>query len=229
MKRIQKIFLITVVSFAFCMLAAVFMNLYVISQSKSRIISPETAEELCDVDCIVVLGCLVKPDGTLSGMLRDRLRVGVALYKNGVSPKLLMSGDHGREDYDEVGAMKQYAVDNGIPSEDIFMDHAGFSTYDSICRAKKVFGAKRVVIVTQKYHLYRALYIAEALGLDAYGVPSDLHLYRGQSMRELREVLARCKDIVTSTLKPNPAFLGETLPVSGNGDITNGGKAFIPK
>jgi len=132
-----------------------------------------------------------------------------------------MSGDHGTVEYDEVNAMKQYAIEKGIDSEQIFMDHAGFSTYESIYRAKEIFGAERVVIITQEYHLYRALYIADALGLEAYGVASDQRTYSGQTMRDVREILARNKDFLTSLFKPKPTYLGETISLDGSGDVTN--------
>ena len=151
----------------------------------------------------------------------DRVMSGIEVYEAAAAPKLLMSGDHGREDYDEVGAMKNYAIENGVPSENVFMDHAGFSTYETVYRAKEIFEADKVIIVTQEYHLYRALYIAEQLGVDAYGVSSDLNTYAGQSMRDFREVLARCKDWVMCIFKPEPTYLGEAIPVSGNGDLTN--------
>ena len=138
-----------------------------------------------------------------------------------------MSGDHGREEYDEVNIMKKYAIENGVPSENIFMDHAGFSTYESIYRAKDIFKAKKVVIVTQKYHLYRALYIANQLGLEAYGVGADPRQYVGATYRELREIIARNKDFIKCILKPEPTYLGDTIPVSGNGDITNDNKEDI--
>ena len=117
--------------------------------------------------------------------------------------------------------MKQQAMDAGIPSSDIFMDHAGFSTYESLYRARDVFDADRIIIVTQEYHLYRALYVAEALGLDAYGVASDYHTYRGQMFREFREMIARCKDFCLAIFQPKPTFLGEVIPISGSGDLTN--------
>ena len=101
------------------------------------------------------------------------------------------------------------------------MDHAGFSTYESMYRAKEVFCARRVVIVTQKYHLYRAIYVARALGLEAYGVAAAGDDYGGQLYRDIREVLARNKDFFTSIFKPQPEYLGKAIPVSGNGDITN--------
>ena len=157
-------------------------------------------------------------------MLEDRLLKGIELFQNNVSGKIIMSGDHGREEYDEVNIMKKYAVEKGIPSENIFMDHAGFSTYDSIYRAKHIFEAKKVVIVTQKYHLYRALYIANQLGLKAYGVNADPRQYAGATYREIREILARNKDFIKCVFKPSPTYLGDSIPVSGNGDMTNDGK-----
>jgi vancomycin permeability regulator SanA len=154
-------------------------------------------------------------------MLKDRLDQGVQLYQQKASQKLLMSGDHGQADYDEVNAMKQYAIESGIPSEDIFMDHAGFSTYESMYRARDVFCAKKVIIVTQGYHLYRALYVAKTLGLDAYGVAAQSPPYTGQGYRDFRELLARNKDFFYAVLRPEPSFLGEAIPVSGNGNLTN--------
>ncbi len=197
------------------------INAHVKAVGAKRILTPEEASTLSDVDCVLVLGCLVREDGTPSAMLRDRLRRGVALYEEGVAQKILMSGDHGREEYNEVETMKAYAVDAGVPSADVFMDHAGFSTYESMYRARDVFGAKKIVVVTQEYHLYRALYIAERLGLEAYGVASDYETYYGQVKRDAREVLARVKDYFTSRFQPAPTYLGEAIPVSGNGDVTN--------
>ena len=197
------------------------IDFYIKKSAAKNIITAEIAAAVSDADCILVLGCQVNPDGSPSDMLADRLKMGVELYNLGAAPKLLMSGDHGREEYNEVETMKRYAVDSGISSSDVFMDHAGFSTYESIYRAKEIFEADKIIIVTQKYHLYRALYIAEKLGIDAYGVASDYHTYLGQSKRELREVLARNKDFVISEIKPKPTYLGDAIPVSGNGDITN--------
>ena len=203
------------------------MNAYVLHVTGNAILTPERAAGLPDVDCILVLGCQVWADGRPSGMLEDRLKQSIELYELGAAPKLLMSGDHGREEYNEVGAMKEYAISAGVPSEDVFMDHAGFSTYESIYRAKEIFGADRIIIVTQEYHLYRALYIAQELGVEAYGVSSDLRTYGGQVMRECREVLARCKDCIGVLFKPLPTYLGDPIPLSGNGDRTNDPKSCI--
>ncbi len=177
--------------------------------------------ETVDADCILVLGCRVHENNRPSNMLSDRLRKGVELYEKGVAPKLLMSGDHGRKEYNEVAVMKKYAIDASVASEDVFMDHAGFSTYDSMYRARDVFGVKKVVIVTQKYHLYRAVYIARSLGLDAYGVASDYHTYVGQITRDIREVAARVKDFFAAIIKPLPKYLGDAISIEGSGDVTN--------
>ncbi len=202
--------------------ASVFgLDAYVRLSASPQILTPEQAAEIADVDCILVLGCLVKSGGVPSDMLHDRLRRGVELYDAGAAPKLLMSGDHGREGYDEVDAMKQFAVDSGISSGDVFMDHAGFSTYESIYRARDIFQAKKIIIVSQEYHLYRAIYIAHALGLEAYGVSADYRNYLGQSARDFREVLARIKDLGYCIFQPDPTYLGEAIPISGNGDLTN--------
>ncbi len=214
------IFVIVIVAIAFG------INFYVKSSVKSQIITEKEAENLSNVDCILILGAGVWGDKP-SPMLEDRLLEGINLYNNNVSEKIIMSGDHGKEDYDEVNIMKEYAIQKGIPSENIFMDHAGFSTYESIYRAKEIFGAKKMVIVTQKYHLYRALYIANKLGVEAYGVNSDPRKYVGEIGREIREILARDKDFVKCIFKPKPTYLGESIPVSGNGDITNDSKKDI--
>jgi vancomycin permeability regulator SanA len=184
-------------------------------------LTTQEAALLEDVDCILVLGCKVHSDGAPSAMLEDRLRRGVELFHAGAAPKLLMSGDHGTMTYNEVQSMKQYAIDHEIPSSDIFMDHAGFSTYESIYRARDIFQAKKIIIVTQEYHLHRALYIAAALGIEAYGVNADYRSYSGQTARDIREILARNKDFFTSIFQPKPTYLGEAIPIWSNGDLTN--------
>lgn len=174
-----------------------------------------------DADCVLVLGAGVRADGTPSPMLADRITTGVEVYEKGGAPKLLMSGDHGTVDYDEVNCMKREAIRAGVPSEDIFMDHAGFSTYDSLYRAKYIFGARKIVIVTQEYHLYRALYLANALGLDAVGVAADKQIYAGQPIRDAREAAARVKDMVFALWQPEATVTGEAISMDGSGDVTN--------
>ena len=197
------------------------INAYMKLSVKDVLLTQEEAAALQNVDCILVLGCGVGKSGKPTPMLEDRLQRGIALYNDGAAPKLLMTGDHGREGYNEVGVMKRVAVEAGVPSEDIFMDHAGFSTYESMYRARDIFCAKKVIIVTQQYHLYRAVYIARSLGLDAYGVNCDYRTHGDQFFRDVREILARVKDFATSIIQPKPTYLGDAIPISGNGELTH--------
>ncbi|HQO73102.1 MAG TPA: ElyC/SanA/YdcF family protein [Sedimentibacter sp.] len=218
-------FLKTIIKCSFFILLIFFIiliaiNTYVKNSAEDRIISSDEAVNL-NADCIIVLGAGVRADGTPSPMLKDRLLEGIALYELGVSDRLLMSGDNTKKGYDEVNTMKQYAIDHGVPSEHIFMDHAGISTYDSIYRAKEIFQAEKIIIVSQKYHLYRALYISDSLGVDAYGVSADPVIYAGQEFREIREIVARTKDFVKCIIKPPASILGDVIPVSGDGNVTN--------
>ena len=233
----KKVFKNKLVIVALCLLAALCLvaalgaayvlgvDAYTVLSTRDRILTVEEAAELEDVDCIIVLGCKVQSDGSPSHMLNDRLEVGVDVYyglsENGKGSKLLMSGDHGTEEYNEVYTMKQFAIAEGIASGEIFMDHAGFSTYESIYRAKEIFGADKIIIVTQEYHLYRALHIADALGVEAYGVSADLRTYAGQLKFSAREVLARNKDFITAIYKPEPTYLGEKISLDDSGDVTN--------
>ena len=219
MKKINKL-IIAIVTLIIVGIIAVFgINQYVKIVANKNII--QEVENANKSDAILVLGCQVMEDGSLSLMLKDRLDKAVELYKQGIAEKIIVSGDHGREEYDEVNAMKSYLIENEIPSENIFMDHAGFSTYESLYRAGHIFKVKKLTVVTQEYHLYRAVYIGNKLGIETYGVPAEKTLYYGQTSREIREILARDKDFVKCIFKSKPTYLGESIPVSGNGDLTN--------
>ncbi len=153
-------------------------------------------------------------------MLADRVETGLEAYFAGLAPVLLMSGDHGSEGYDEVGCMLGLAVEATVPVEDVFLDHAGFSTYESVLRAKEVFGVRSMVIVTQGYHLPRALYMAEKLGIDAVGIAADRRSYAGQFMRDIRETIARGKDMLGVWIGVEPTFLGDKISLDGDGRVT---------
>lgn len=174
-----------------------------------------------DADAIIVLGASVYPDGTPSGILQDRLDDGIALYFAGAAPKIIMSGDNGTESYNECWAMKQYAISQGVPSEDVFCDHAGFSTYETMYRARHVFGAERIVVATQTYHLYRALYDAQGVGMEAIGVPSDYGEYANQSWYDIREVFARTKDFFQVLFSVPSTFVGDPISLDQSGDVTD--------
>lgn len=218
--KFRKIALILLAVVFVAGLTALTLNEIVRLSAAKKIVAPDDATKFEGADCIIVLGCKVKEDGTPSDMLADRLERAVELYRAGVAPKILMSGDHGTEEYNEVLAMKQYAIDAGVPAEDVFCDHAGFSTYETMYRAKEIFGVEKAVVSTQKYHLYRALYVGSGLGIDCIGVPADYHTYRGQWVRECREIAGRCKDCLKLIFKPEPTYLGSQIPITGNGEQT---------
>ncbi len=226
MKKATKSKKIKIAAIVLCVLVAVaaitpcVINVIVIKSADRYILSAEEAAGL-DADCVLVLGAKVYSDGRLSHMLEDRMSFGVDLYKSGAGRKILASGDHGQTEYDEVNSMKQYAVDNGVPAGDVFLDHAGFSTYESMYRARDVFQVKKVVIVTQGYHLYRAVYNARALGLEAYGVASDPRTYVKEVYNNVREFLARVKDFGMCIIQPEPTYLGEAIPISGSAQASD--------
>lgn len=171
---------------------------------------------------IIVLGAGVKENGQPSDILIDRLETSLEVFNANVGNKFILSGDHGREDYNEVGAMKDYIKNYNIDEKLIFMDHAGFSTYDTMYRAKNVFKVDKAIIVTNEYHLPRALYIARKLGIEAYGVKSDKRNYFFMNSYKKREILAKIKDyIYINIIKPESKFLGESIPVdSSDGRVT---------
>ena len=224
-------FLIKIVILIVVIAAAI--NIFVIKSTDDEIVvhyngdsSSITSSDLAEMaeiqpECIMVLGASVNPDGTPSQMLEDRLETGVALYFEGAAPKLLLSGDNGQMEYNEVQAMKNYAVAAGVPEDDIFLDHAGFSTYDSVYRASYVFGVESMIVVTQEYHLYRSLHGCKKMGITALGASADQDVYSGQEMREGREILARDKDFIKWIIKPEATFLGESIPINGSGITTH--------
>ena len=224
-RHIKKIIIAIVAIMVIAGLFVLGINLYVKNSVSDKIVTVEKAKDL-NADCIVVLGAGLKPDGSPSWMLEDRIKVGDELYNEGAAPKIIMSGDHGQKSYDEVNAMKKYSIGEGVPSKDIFMDHAGFETYDTMYRARDVFGAKKIIVVTQDYHLYRAMYAAKKLGLDVYGVSATKRSYGNkQWLREVREWLARVKIFGKCITKPKPKYLGKKIDLKGSGDVTNDKKA----
>lgn len=201
MKKIFKYILIVLIVI---ILVPVIINFYVILSTKNRIVSGDS-ELLTDIDYIVILGAGIRR-GKPSPMLEDRLKTGISLYNNDISNKILITGDHMNDNYDEVTVMKNYLLEHGIPEEDIITDNYGISTYDSIYRVKNVYKSNKVVIVSQRYHLYRALFLSDNLDLESYGVEADLRYYYGQWYREIREILARNKDFIKGIIKPKAVY-----------------------
>ncbi|HEY4001277.1 MAG TPA: ElyC/SanA/YdcF family protein [Candidatus Xenobia bacterium] len=180
------------------------------------------ADTVPSTQVAIVPGAYVYPDGTLCGMLQDRVRIAVDLYRQRRVTRLLMSGDHGRTDYDEVNAMRRFAEKAGVPPQDIFMDHAGFNTHDTMARARQVFCVQSATVVTQSFHLARAVYLARAQGIDAYGVASDCYDYPHMSYYQCRDAAARCKAFLDIVGNVPPTFLGPPIPITGDGRLTKG-------
>ncbi len=223
-KRSRALRVVVIVALCCIAAGAIFIgatNAVVMGTASERMVTQEQVADR-NADAIIVLGAFVKPDGTPSDILKDRLDNAIELYNAGAAPKIIMSGDHGTIPYNEVQAMKQYAVDRGVPADDIFCDHAGFSTYETMHRAKNVFGAERVAVSTQTYHMYRALYDALGVGLDAVGVPADRHVFEQQLMWDLREIPARSKDFIQVLTEAPPTFGGEPISLNQSGNVTDG-------
>jgi len=183
------------------------------------------AERLADgevADCALVLGARVYADGTVSPVLADRLETGLRLYREGRVRRILVSGDHRAESYDEVNAMRRWLEARGVPESDIFLDHAGFDTYSSMARARDVFHARSVIVATQRFHLPRALYIARSLGLVADGAEADRRRYPGALYSQTREIASRTRAFVDVATGRVPRHLGAPMPLTGDGRVTRG-------
>ena len=226
MKNMKKKLKIALLTFL-CAVLTVFvawltLNLIVVISASAHINEPQEAENSV---CAIVLGAGVRSNGEPTWMLRDRLDMAIQLYEDGKVQKILMSGDHHTEGYDEVNVMKQYAIDKGVASEDVFMDHAGLSTYDTMNRAKNIFCLDKAIIVTQKYHLYRAVYLARSFGIDASGVATANNDYGAYQfvLNNTRESIARCKDFLYCIFKPDTTIMGPEIPITpdASGDVTN--------
>jgi len=232
MKKFMFIFVIVLVV---GVLTTVIVNSYVKNNSAEKVFSHEildsedaelvTEKQVYDV--VIILGARVHSEDVVSSVLGDRLKTGYEVYAKGLAKKIIVSGDHGTEEYDEVLAMKKYLMNQGVPREDIFMDHAGFDTYDSMYRAKNVFCVESAIVVTQEYHLSRALYIGNAIGIESVGVSSDLQEYEHMDNYLVREFFARNKAFFdTAIVQRSSKFLGETIPVqSASGIETEDEKA----
>lgn len=224
-KTIRKLLSIIIL----CAILVIGIDLVVVASTYHRIYDGWTQLEQSDeysvtgsgaFDCILILGCAVNDDGTPSAMLEDRLRTGMELYNAGAADTILISGDNGQIAYNEIHVMLHYLLDRGIPSEDIFCDHAGFSTYDSVHRSNSIFGVERMIVVTQRYHQYRAQFIAARLGIDSIGICAPNIRYRGWIYREIREILARDKDFFKSILRLGPTYGGDPIPLSGDSHLS---------
>lgn len=219
-KVLKRIFMVAITALLLAAVEFIGAGAYIDKYASRYMVDVESAPV---ADAVMVLGALVYSDGTPSPVLEDRLLYALALYQKGKAKKIVVSGDHGTKQYDEVNAMKDYLMQKGVPREDIFMDHAGFDTYDSMYRAKSVFKVKTLLISTQQFHISRSVYIARRLGIQAYGYPCpDKEIYNMEALR-FRESLAKIKAFLDIEIfKSKPRFEGEAIPIWSDGILTDG-------
>lgn len=218
MKYLKKFIKWSLLSLLVLVLLIGLVNVYIIKQGKKNIY--KHINDVPQAQAVIILGALVYKDGSLSPILKDRVLCAMELYDQGKVEKFLVSGDHGREYYDEVNAIKDYLLANGIPAEDIFLDHAGFDTYDSLYRARAIFQIDSLVIATQEFHLSRSVYIADSLGLQVSGLAADRQQYYGMVWNQSREVLSRFKAFINVMLIFPPKYLGDVIPITGDSSLS---------
>ncbi len=210
----------TIILICMLIIAVPFLiNTVILSTTKKQI--EENIENIKPADAALLLGARTYKNDKVSQIVYDRIIKAVELYKAGKVKKILVSGDHGTVGYDEVNTIKKWLLDNSVKEEDIFMDHAGFSTYESIYRAKEIFNVNSLVIVTQKFHLPRAVFISNIFKIINQGYIADRIIYSSRVHNNIREFLARNKDFMFSVfIKPKPTYLGDELLITGDGRIT---------
>ncbi|MDZ4772440.1 MAG: ElyC/SanA/YdcF family protein [Planctomycetota bacterium] len=214
-RRLKWAVIATALPVVFVLVANVWV--YAIGRARSH---PSIAE-LAHAPVAIVLGASVKADGSPSHALEDRLQQALELHRAGIVSKVLLSGDHGRPEYDETNTMRRWLLDRGVPAPDLYCDHAGFTTYDTMARAKRIFGIERAIVVTQRFHLPRALYTATALGITVEGAPCDQRTYVKSVWFEMREIGARTKAFVEAGIfQRDPRALGTPIPIDGDGRVT---------
>lgn len=196
------------------MIIFIAINFYIIKSTKAQIFS--ISGDVSEHQTALLLGARVYDDGRLSHIMEDRALTVIELYQNGKVDKILISGDHGTSAYDEVNTIKDYLINKDISPKDIFTDHAGFDTYDSVYRARDIFRVESMIIVTQEFHLPRAVYIANSLGIKNIGVVADKRDYRDKERNRIRESIARVKAFLNVNLNAKPKFLGDKIPIIGN-------------
>lgn len=187
------------------------LNAYVLTSSGD---STSEVSEAPSVEVAIVPGALVEADGSMSTMLADRVEQASRLWHAGKVKKILVSGDHHRWAYDEPGTMRRALVRDGVPPRVVFEDHAGFDTWSTMVRARKIFGVREAVVITQGFHMPRALFLADRAGIEATGLTSDLHPYGFQGKKSgAREVLSRLKAVADVTLETD-AIDGPQIPIA---------------
>lgn len=214
----QKKWLILLLIGFFGFLFYLLVNLYIVKSTQDQIF--DEIEEVPQAQAVLILGAGVKQDGTLTDVLEDRVIRALELYEAGKVDKILASGDNGQLEYNEVNPIRHYLLDRDVDPEDIFMDHAGFDTYDSMYRSQYIFEVESLIVVTQEFHLPRAVYLGKGLGIETYGYTADRQVYLAANHYAFRESLARLKAFLDLLFNSQPTYLGEQIPITGDGQLS---------
>lgn len=211
-KTLKIIFQLTLVA----AIAGLVLNGYVYEEGGRYIL--QSREDAPHAEAAIILGAAITQAGLPSPVLQDRVLMAVDLYRQGKVSKILVSGSNPSTSYNEVNPVRKVLVENGIPTEDIFLDHAGFDTYSTMYRAKEVFKVTSAIVVTQNFHLPRALFLARNMGLEAYGMPADRSTYTLKNY--VREFFSRPKAFIDIVMKRSPKYTGPVIPITGDGTAT---------
>lgn len=217
MKKIKKLFLPILI---LCLIAVVIIwvtNNNVKAKTENVIYTNLT--DVPKTKVAIIFGAGINGDKP-SRYLKDRLDAGIALYKNNKVDKILLSGDNGRDEHDELTVMKLYCYENGIDTNKIYIDYAGFDSYSTMYRAKHIFKVDTAILVSQKYHLNRCVYIGDKLGVKSYGYSANRGVYPGYKYYSFREKLSITKSVFDVVRNRKPKYLGETVDVNGKSNYT---------
>ncbi len=213
-----KIFRYLVTAVILLITITVVINMLIFFGSKAKVFS--SIDDLSEAEVVIILGARVYGDGKLSPIFKERVDTAVVVYSNKKVKKILVSGDNGSLEYNEVAPVREYLLSLGIPSADIFLDYAGFDTYDTMYRAKNIFAIKSAIVVTQPFHIHRAVYLGNSLKINTQGMVTEEG--DGTIKNYFREFFANIKAMGDVVLKSESTYLGNTVPITGNGEATLG-------
>lgn len=212
-KKLKNLSLVALVLLLLGVLSIFLLNNKIKSATQPTIY--HSLEKIPNKHTVIVLGASVKSNGNLSVMLRDRVESALLLYNKGKVKRFLLSGDNGEANYNEPRAMKKYLIERGVAENHIYLDYAGFDTYDSMYRAKAIFEVDEAIIVTQGFHLPRAVFLAQEMGLNYIGYRGDKRVYQHEDYNIKRELLANVKAYLELAFRKEPTYLGAKIPIKG--------------
>jgi len=218
MKKLKKLIKPLISLSALILFMVIISNVVIVKKSKRYLY--DKVSDVPECYTAIVLGAKVSSKGVPSDYLQDRLDMAIELYRNNKITRFLLSGDHGQTSYDEVNNMKAYLIEHGIDTADIFLDHAGFDTYNTMVRARKIFQVEDAIVVSQEFHLPRAVFIARSKGIEAYGIKADKRKYAAIKSLKIREILAKVKAFTEVIINKKPKYLGEQIPITGDSKLS---------